>query len=281
VADTIAPPFAYFGGKGRLAKDIAATFPEHSHYVEPYAGSLAVLLAKPLSVMETVNDLDGDIVHFWKTLRDQPTALARVCALTPHSRTEHLEAYDRPDGLDDLERARRIWVYLSQGRAGVLRNTGWRHYVAPGGSSTSMPGYLRGYVDRMANAAERLARVTLECRPALDLIERYGRSPEVLLYVDPPYLGSARVWGNNYRHEMRTEGEHRELAAALNNCAAAVVLSGYPSPLYDELYAGWHRTTFEATTGQGGTRGERTEVLWSNRLPQPTLFSDHEEARRG
>ncbi|ANZ35301.1 DNA methyltransferase [Lentzea guizhouensis] len=272
-----APPFAYFGGKSRLAGDIAATFPEHTHYVEPYAGSLAVLLAKQPSVMETVNDLDGDIVHFWKVLREQPTALARACALTPHSRAEHAAARDRPAELDDIERARRVWTYLTQGRAGILRNTGWRHYVAPSGSSTSMPKYLRGYVDRMAAAAERLAHVSLECRPALDLIERYGRSPEVLLYVDPPYLGSARVWGNNYRHEMRTDDEHRELATALNNCAAAVVLSGYPSPLYDELYAGWHRTTFEATTGQGGTRGERTEVLWANRLPQPTLFCSTEE----
>ncbi len=266
-------PVPYFGSKGRLADAIVAAFPDHTHYVEPYSGSLAVLLAKPPSVMETANDLDGDLVHFWKVLRDRPDDLARVCALTPHSRAEHLEAYDRPDTLDDLERARRVWSYLAQGRAGVLRNTGWRHFVAPGGSSIGMPGYLRGYVDRMAAAAERLARVSLECRPALDLIGRYGRSPEVLLYVDPPYLGSARVWGNNYRHEMRTETEHRELASALVECKAAVVLSGYPSPLYDDLYDGWHTVSFEATTGQGGVRGDRTEVLWSNRPPAEHLFS--------
>ncbi len=110
-----------------------------------------------------------------------------------------------------------------------------------------------------------------------DRIERYGRSPEVLLYVDPPYLGSARTWGANYRHELRTDIGHRELAAALNACRASVVLSGYPSPLYDELYDGWHRTTFNATTGQGGTSAERTEVVWSNRLPQPTLFSEPDQ----
>lgn len=268
-----APPLQYFGGKTRLARDIVATFPPHEHYVEPYAGSLAVLLEKSPSTMETVNDLDGDLMTFWRVLRDQPRELARLCALTPHSRAEHLEVFDRPDTLDDLERARCTWSYIVQGRAGVLRNTGWRHFVAPGGSSTGMPGYLRGYVDRMAPAAERLARVSLECRPALDLIERYGRSPEVLLYVDPPYLGSARVWGNNYRHEMRTDLEHRELAAALAECKASVVVSGYPSPLYDELYDGWHTSRFDATTGQGGTRGERTEVLWSNRPPQHDLFS--------
>ncbi|MGW4488427.1 DNA adenine methylase [Amycolatopsis sp. NPDC004368] len=267
------PPLAYFGGKTRLADQIAAAFPPHEHYVEPFAGSLAVLLAKPRSRMETVNDLDGDLMTFWRVLRDRPDELARVCMLTPHSREEHLDAFDRPDDLDDIERARRVWTYLTQGRAGVLRNTGWRHYVAPSGSATSMPGYLAGYVERMAAAAERLAGVSLECRPALELIERYGRSSSCLLYVDPPYLGSARVWGNNYRHEMREEDQHRELGAALRDCEATVVLSGYDSPLYAELFVGWHVTRIETTTGQGGSRQERTEVLWCNRLPQPTLFA--------
>lgn len=266
------PPFTYFGGKTRLAEQIAAVLPEHAHYVEPYAGSLAVLLAKTPSRMETVNDLDRELMTFWRVLRDQPLELARVCALTPHSRAEHLEAYDRPDELTDLERARRVWVTLTQGRAGVLRKTGWRHHVSPSGHGFGMPGYLEAYVERMATAAERLSGVTLECRPALELIAAYGSHPDVLLYVDPPYLGSARVWGNNYRHEMRTADEHRELAAALHDCEAAVVLSGYDSPLYAELYRGWHVTRIEATTSQGGARSDRTEVLWSNRPPAATLF---------
>ncbi|HEV2779094.1 MAG TPA: DNA adenine methylase [Actinophytocola sp.] len=264
------PPFAYFGGKTRLAARIVATFPPHEHYVEPYGGSLAVLLAKPRSRMETVNDLDGDLMLFWRVLRDRPDDLIRVCALTPHARAEHLEAYTL-DGADELERARRVWVLLSQGRGGQLLPTGWRHFVDPAGSVTGMPGYLEAYVARIAPAAARLAGVSLECQPALDIIERYGRSPNVLLYVDPPYLGSTRVSGG-YRHEMKTEAEHRELAAALADCRAAVVLSGYDSPLYDQLYSGWPVVRIPTTTGQGGTREERTEVLWSNRQPEPTLF---------
>jgi DNA adenine methylase len=125
-----APPFAYFGGKTRLARQIVDLLPPHEHYVEPYAGSLAVLLAKPRSRMETVNDIDRDLVTFWKVLRDQPDNLARVCALTPHARAEFLDTYEQ--GLEDpsdLERARRVWVRLSQSRSGTLRRTGWRHYV--------------------------------------------------------------------------------------------------------------------------------------------------------
>jgi DNA adenine methylase len=265
------PPFAYFGGKTMLADRIVNLLPAHEHYVEPFAGSLAVLLAKPRSRMETVNDLDGDLVLFWRMLRDHPDELIRACALTPHARVEHLEAYALDDAPDELERARRVWVLLTQGRSGQMRPTGWRHYVDPAGSVTSMPGYLEAYVARMGPGVARLAGVSLECQPALDLIERYGRSPNVLLYVDPPYLGSTRVSGG-YRHEMRSEAEHRELAAVLKRCRAAVVLSGYASPLYGELYGGWWSTSIDTTTGQGGTRQERTEWLWSNRMPQPDLF---------
>jgi DNA adenine methylase len=260
------PPFAYFGGKTTLAPRIAAALPVHGHYVEPYCGSLAVLLAKPQSGMETVNDLDRSLMTFWRVLRERPAELARHCALTPHSIAEFRDA----EGLEqagggDLETARRIWIRLTQGRAGTLCSTGWRHFVDPAGSGFGMPDYLDGYVARMAAAAERLHNVSLECRPAREVAEWYGRSADVLLYVDPPYLRSTRKSGA-YRHEM-TEADHRELAAVLHAAEASVVLSGYPSDLYDlDLYAGWHRTEFRSGTGQNARTWEnRTEVLWSNR----------------
>jgi DNA adenine methylase len=265
-----APPFPYFGGKTRLADRIVDLLPPHEHYVEPFAGSLAVLLAKPRSAMETVNDLDGDLMTFWRVLRDRPEDLARVCVLTPHSRAEHQAAYDMPEYLDDLERARRVWVRLSQGRNGTLRRTGWRFYEKPRGGM-SMPGYLASYVDRLGPCVERLAGVSLECRDALHVIDAYGEHPGVLIYADPPYLASTRGWGNNYAHELRTDDEHRTLAKALTGCAAAVVLSGYHSPLYDELYDGWHRAELKAWTGNGirngATRndGDRTELRGANR----------------
>jgi DNA adenine methylase len=258
------PPTPYFGGKGTVAGWIVSLLPEHGHYVEPFCGSLAVLLAKAPSRMETVNDLDQALMVFWRILRDQPDDLARVCALTPHSRAEFEDAYSE-DGCDDLELARRIWVRLTQSRSGTLRRSGWRHYVAPG-QYMSMPGYLDGYRERLAPVAERLMQVSLECRPAIELIARYGSRPDCLLYVDPPYLGSTRGWGNNYRVEMKTDAEHRDLAEALWDCSAAVVLSGYPSPLYDELYEGWHWAECSSSTGNGTAGSQaRTEVLWSNR----------------
>lgn len=267
------PPIAYYGAKVMIAEKIVRHFPAHEHYVEPFAGSLSVLLAKQPSRMETVNDLDQDLMTFWRVLRDRPLELERVCALTPHSRAEHLEAYQPAPPGDELERARRVWVRLAQGRAGTLRKTGWRFYCNPGGSSASMPGYLAGYVERIAAVAERLSMVSLECRPALEVVDAYGRHDGVLLYVDPPYLGSTRA--RNYRHEMAAETEHRELATHLEACRASVVLSGYHSPLYDELYGDWYRVEIEAHTGQAHEWQSRTEVLWSNRpFPNqtPALF---------
>ncbi|GGK31977.1 SAM-dependent methyltransferase [Pilimelia terevasa] len=261
------PPIPYFGGKITVGPAIAALLPAHAHYIEPYAGSLAVLGAKAPSRHETVNDLDEHLVAFFRVLRDRREELREVCRWTPHARAEYRDSRidAMPADLPDLERARRVWVQLTQGRAGNLLATGWRHVVKPEGSSISMPAYLDGYVDRIAPFAERLRDVSLECLPALDLIAKYGQHPSVLLYVDPPYLGAVRE-ARGYRHEMRDDVDHRQLAEALHGCHAAVVLSGYASDLYDrELYTGWDRHSIAASTGQGGTWANRTEVLWSNR----------------
>lgn len=276
VSRALKPPVAYFGAKGSIAEQIVAFFPGHLHYVEPFAGSLSVLLAKPPSRMETVNDLDGALMTFWRVLRDREKELERACEFTPHSRQEYMACREAEPIDDELETARRVWVLLTQGRGGTLRDakTGWRHFVTPRGSSIGMPGYLDGYLDRMPPVSARLRQVSLESMPALDLIAKYGREPEALLYIDPPYLGTTRGWGNNYKHELKGDDEHRELAEALNACESAVVLSGYPSELYDlDLYASWSRVEIASMTGNGVEKA-RTEVLWSNRPigNQPTLF---------
>lgn len=270
-----APPFAYFGGKTILAERIVATFPAHRTYVEPFAGSLAALLAKPVALIEVVNDLDRELVTFWRVLRERPEELVRVCALTPHARAEYEASKQRPATLDDLELARRVWTKLAQGRGGTLRNTGWRHFVDPHGTNRSMGGYLASYVDRMAGIAERLSEVSLECKPALEVIEAYGAHPDALIYADPPYLAGTRS-GTNYACEMPSAADHRVLAAALNACRAAVVLSGYPSPLYADLYADWHTVQLNTRTGQAAGDQRRTEVLWCNRPAAPDLFSTGE-----
>ena len=258
---SIAPPMPYSGGKQSIAERIADTFPPHHHYVEPYAGALSVLLAKKPAPIETVNDLNGDIVNFWRVLRDQPERLERLLALTPHSRAEYLATRNGfEDAPDDLERARRVWVALTQSRGSMLQRSGWR--FVHGTNRFSLAAYLTGYTARVAPAAERLRRVSLECRPALDVIAAYER-PDALIYVDPPYLGSTRK-GGQYVHEMTSDNEHSELLAALVDSPAMVALSGYDSPLYAEALTGWHVTRMAATDMN---RSAKVECLWTNYEP--------------
>lgn len=276
------PPFTYYGGKTILAEKIVSLLPEHEHYVEPFAGSLAVLLAKPRSRMETVNDLDGDLMTFWRVLRDQPDELEAAMHLTPHSRAEHAAAYDLEASRSDLERARRVWVLLSQGRGGSLRRTGWRFYRNGASSTYGMPDYLTAYAERLPAASARLHGVSLECRDAIDIIRDYGQHPTTLLYCDPPYVRASRN-STNYRHEMGSQDAHRTMLEALTEAKAAVVLSGYPSALYDDTLDGWDRLELPAWTGNGirnghdKTDGTRTEVIWSNRPLTSTLSLDFGE----
>ncbi|MDG4784328.1 DNA adenine methylase [Micromonospora sp. WMMD1102] len=256
------PPVPYHGGKQRIADQIVALLPPHEHYVEPYCGGLSVLLAKPRSRMETVNDLDGELVTYWRVLRDRPGDLEVAVGLTPHSRAEHVAAFT--PAADDLEVARRVHVRLTQGVNARLRPTGWRWHRKTAGGST-MTGYLAWYRDRIPAAAERLVGVSLDCRPALEVAREYGTEPSALLYVDPPYPAEVRN-SSNYRCEMSDPADHRELAKALHECRAAVVVSGYACDLYDrELYPDWHRHEIAAQTTQGGSAKATAEVLWSNR----------------
>ncbi len=257
-------PIPYYGSKGLLAQTIAGALDSipHRHYVEACAGSLAVLLAKKRVQAETVNDLDGRLVTFWKVLRDQPEELERVCSLTPHSRGERLLAQEFPPDLPELELARRVYAALTQGRHGSLNRTGWRYDVTP--ESHPYPVRLQRFAGRLAPAAARLASVSLECRPAAEIIEAYGRGRGNLLYVDPPYQLDARA--RNYALEMSDAG-HRELAEACLAADAAVVVSGYPGGVWDAALGGWYRYELAAVTRQGKAEygHTRTEVLWSNR----------------
>ncbi|MBN7314505.1 DNA adenine methylase [Mycobacteroides abscessus] len=258
-------PVPYFGGKSWLAPRLAAVLPAHKHYVEVCGGSLAVLLAKRPSRQESVNDLDSVLMTFWRVLRDRPGELERVCSLTPHSRAERALAQEISSDLDELEVARRVFVALTQGRSGSLTRTGWRHDLRP--VSTPMPVVLQRYAGRIGAAAKRIQRVSLECRPAVELVSAYGGDRGNLLYVDPPYIVDKGVRrGGEYRVEMRSEKAHRELAEACVGADASVVVSGYASALWDGMLDGWYRYEIPMLTAQGSGDGRRTEIVWSNRV---------------
>ncbi len=211
-----------------------------------------------------MNDLDGHLMTFWRVLRDRPDDLERVCSLTPHSRSERTLAQEITSELDELEIARLVFVALTQGRSGSLTRTGWRHDLRP--VSTPMPVVLQRYAGRIGAAAKRIRGVSLECRPAVEMVSAYGGDRGTLLYVDPPYVVDKGIRrGGEYRVEMRSDGAHRELLEACLSADAAVVVSGYGSELYDSMLGDWYRWEIPMVTSQGSGDGRRTEVVWSNR----------------
>lgn len=267
----IKPLVPYHGGKSRLAPWIVSLMPTHRVFVEPFAGSAAVLLAKPRSTHEVLNDVDGNVVNFYKVLREQPEDLEYACRLTPYARDEFAGA-DLSEDLDDLERARRWWIRTNQSFVHTATTaTGWSTSVLRGSNNART---VFNRIERFAAAAERLGHVTIENRDAFYVIERYG-TPDGVIYADPPYLMSVRASagqkrpGGDYVHEFGTEADHRELAEVLKASPSTVLLSGYHSPLYDELYAQWHQVEQKvlrrASNGRSGTQHHVDEVVWCNR----------------
>lgn len=271
------PPFPYYGSKGRLARWIVDLMPRHRVYVEPFAGSAAVLFAKQPAPVEIVNDLDRNVVTFFRALRDREPELLRALRFTPYSRDEFDAADLTVEGLDDVERARRFFVRTTQGHngAGAGGRAGWSNGVRERHTDATA---TTGLVDRLWQLAERLRPVVVEHRDAAELIAAHD-APDVVFYLDPPYLSGTRRSGRDYAHESDTEEFHRDLAATLAGVRGTVLLSGYPSALYDELYAGWDRTQIAvhraAANHRGRTGVERgTETVWSNRpLGAAGLFS--------
>lgn len=254
----------YPGAKWGMAAQIVSLMPPHRSYLEPFFGSGAVLFNKPRSAIETVNDIDGDIVNFFRVLREQPEQLADAISLTPYARDVFNDAHANR-GTDDFDRAYRFAIRSKMGHGfKTYQNTGFKVDIAGRQGSYAVNNWNRLPADLLA-AAARLKEVQIENRPALDLIRRYNHD-NVLIYADPPYLLETRG-GKQYRHEM-TEQDHLELLEALKQHKGSVILSGYPSEMYDRELRGWsviHRKSYNQNSEQ------RTEVLWCN-FETPGLF---------
>lgn len=249
------PPLRYLGSKWKLADWIIAQMPPHVTYVEPFAGSATVFFRKSPSAIEVLNDLNGDVVNFFDILRSQTDELVRAIDLTPVSRREYLRSFEACT--DPLERARRFYIRSWQGfRGGGTHDpAGWRFRVDDVERSATRE-WSR--LDGLILGAHRLKDAQLECDTALAVIERCD-TPQTLFYVDPPYVIKARSRKDKrYVHEM-TDSEHRQLAEVLHHVQGMVLLSGYKSELYLELYADWHFSTKSATTNGNSVA---LEYLW-------------------
>lgn len=253
----------YPGGKWRIAEWIISHFPEHKVYCEPFFGSGAVFFKKEPAYLETINDLNGDIVNLFKVCRDYPEELAVKIALTPFARDEFKNCYENAE--DPVERARRTIVRYHQsfGTSNSSKNS-WKNTQTFGGPRcATMWNYLP---ETVLEVCHRLKNAQIENIDALTLIERYN-DENTLIYCDPPYLQKLRK-RNMYVVEMSDE-KHKEMLQILKNSKSKVILSGYDNELYNKELYGWF-TDEKETTAQMGLH--RTEKIWMNFPPQKSLF---------
>jgi DNA adenine methylase len=254
------PLVRYYGGKWAIASWILSFIPSHKIYVELFGGGGSILLRKARSFSEIYNDLDTEIVNLFRIVRDRGNELKEKLYVTPYSRDEYMVSFKKTN--DKLEQARRTVIrsFFGFGTVAILCNEeesypGFKSNIKISGTP---PGPTwQNYPEAMTALIERLRGVIIENRPALDLIPIHD-SANTVFYVDPPYLPSVRCSGKDYRYEM-SESDHIELAERLKEAKGAVLISGYPSKLYDVLYQGWIRR--EKKTHANG-HGKRIEVLW-------------------
>ena len=254
------PIVRYHGGKFILADWIISFFPDdHKGYTEVYGGGGSVLLKKRRSYFEVYNDLDGEIVNIFRTVRDFGPELITKIELTPFSREELKLSYQPCD--DQIERARRA-IYRSMAGFGSAAATGQvTGFRANSNRSGTTPALdWRNFPGSIPAIIERLRGVIIENKDAWDILKQHD-APRVLHYLDPPYKQSTRnpKWAEkSYRHEMN-DTQQETMLTNIKTLLGYVILSGYESELYNDLLPGWHKVTRKAMAD--GARA-RVEVLW-------------------
>lgn len=245
----------YPGGKWRIAEWIISYFPEHKVYCEPFFGSGAVFFNKQPCYIETINDMNGDIVNLFRVCRDYPEELAKAINLTPFARDEFISCNTPSD--NPIEQARRTMVRYHQsfGTSNSSKNS-WRNVQTYGGPRCAT--MWNCLPDTIMNCCERLKEAQIENTDALTLIERYDNE-NTLIYLDPPYLQNLRK-KNMYKCEMSDE-QHIEMLRLIKKSKSKIILSGYDNDLYNSKLFNWV-TAEKETIAQMGLH--RTEKLWMN-----------------
>ena len=259
--------FGWYGGKYSHLDWLLPQLPDSFHYCEPFAGSGAVLLNRKPSSVETYNDIDGEVVNFFRILREEKETLIEKIALTPFSREEFALSCEINPNLDAIERARRFYVRARQVRTGLAQTASIGRWANCKNTSRSgMSGVVSrwlGGIEQLQHIADRLLRVQIENRPAIDVIQLYD-SKETLFYCDPPYIHSTRGDSKAYKFEMNNF-DHEALAKVLNKVKGLVALSNYDCELMEKLYPAkkW-RKVFAPQKIIHSTKDLRQEVLWVN-----------------
>jgi DNA adenine methylase len=260
-------PLIYYGGKIPLIPHLLELIPPHKMYVEVFGGSAALLFAKAPSEVEVYNDIDGELVNFFKVLQDSDKCLEMMRRLshTLYSRQMYKEAYRALGEGDEITRAVNLFIAINQAFNGIF-GAGWSS-----AKSKRLAGKAARYfgkIDLLPWVHARLRRVAVENLDFREILKRYDKE-DTFFYLDPPYLNVRRDDKKNYRFEM-SEKDHEDMVGMLLNIKGKALLSGYRNHIYARLEeAGWNVKDIEvplSSTYLVGLeqRPKAVETLWWN-----------------
>ncbi len=250
-------PFKWVGGKSRFRKQIVALIPEHTCYVELFAGAAWVLFAKPPSKVEVLNDIDEELVNFFRVVKYKPEEFINSFEWELVSRAEFKRLANLDTSkLTDMERAHRFYYIIMAGWGGELHYPRFQTSITDGGHGNRLIGALKYLRKRVEPVYERLQKVIIENMDWKDCFARYDRS-KTIMYVDPPYLGN----GCNYLYNMRSLDDHQQLADHLHNSKCKWILSSYDMPEIYDLYDGYNIISVQAYSGMRVKKNDTKRTL--------------------
>ena len=247
-------PLSYIGGKNRIAAKIIELFPQHKTYVEAFAGGAQVLFHKEPSPVEVLNDLDGDVVTFFRVCQSHFEELVRYMKFVLVSREwfDLLQDQD-PKTLTDIQRAVRFFYLQKNAYAGLVVRRKFGYTIKE--PSRLNPERLPQLIE---NTHKRLSRVQIECLPYQDILQRYDR-PATLFYLDPPYFGR-KLYRFNF-----SERDFQELEQRLRDLQGMFVLSLNDVPEVRKLFSQFRFREIDVPYTAQREAGKRyRELLISN-----------------
>lgn len=271
-------PFKWVGGKSRLRKQIVALLPEHTCYLELFAGAAWVLFAKSPSKVEVLNDIDEELVNFFRVVKYKPEELIQSFEWELVSRAEFVRLANLDTStLTDIERAHRFYYIIMAGWGGELHYPRFQTSITDGGHGNRLIGALKFLRKRIEPVYSRLQKVVIENMDWKDCFDRYDREKTVM-YIDPPYPGN----GCNYLHNMRDWEDHYQLAERLHHSKCKWILSSYDVPEIHSLYDDYNIISVQSFSGMQVKKNDTSrtlnkEVLITNFDP-PELESEAVEA---
>ena len=258
------PPITYYGGKQKMLRHILPLIPPHRIYNEPFFGGGAVFWAKEPAYTEFINDINGEVVNFYRVLKTDFPAFKRELDGTLHSELQHREAraiYRSPEKHTPVRRAWAFWVLSMESMFHIVGNT-WTFRKSGRGR---LPHEVTLGKELLTEAyAARLEMANIFSGDAVDIICRVDR-PNAFHYLDPPYFKSDQGHYKGY-----TEADFTRLLDRLTEVKGRFLLSSYPSEVLTRYTAqnGWHTRTIVQNVGAGHVVGKhKTEVLTMNYDP--------------